>query len=156
MEQTTFSFTSQVLPEWVDYNGHMNDSAYSKVFSLAVDSFMEHIGLDAAARENYQYTMFTLETHICYLLEAHQGETLTLTTQLLDADAKRIHIFFNMWNDSHNLVATSEQMLMGIDTSTGKAGPFPNDVADVVEKITQADSQLENPKQAGRRIGIKR
>ncbi|CAM3184289.1 thioesterase family protein [Filibacter tadaridae] len=156
MEQTIFSYSSDVLHEWVDYNGHMNDSAYSKVFSLAVDSFMEHIGLDEEARSSYGYTMFTLETHICYLLEAHEGERLTITTQLLDTDEKRIHIFFTMWNENRELVATSEQMLMGIDTNSGKAAPFPNDVAEVVEKIALADSQLETPKQAGRRIGIRR
>ncbi len=156
MEQTTFTYSSLVQPEWVDYNGHMNDAEYSKVFSLAVDALMEHIGLHEQARSEHQYTLFTLETHICYLLEANEGEQLTLTLQLLDADEKRMHIFFNMWNSEKLLVATSEQMLMGMNTDSGKPGPFPGPIAEIVEKIASTDSQLELPKQAGRRIGIRR
>ncbi|WP_025785416.1 thioesterase family protein [Sporosarcina sp. D27] len=156
MEKTTFTYSSIVKEEWVDYNGHMNDAAYSKVFSLAVDAFMEHIGLHEQARTTHSYTLFTLETHICFLLEADEGERLTLTTQLLDTDEKRVHIFFNMWNSEQQLVATSEQMLMGVNTDTGKPGPFPDSIAHNVEKIASTDSQLELPKQAGRRIGIRR
>ncbi|WP_039043730.1 thioesterase family protein [Sporosarcina sp. ZBG7A] len=156
MEKTTFTYSSLVQPEWVDYNGHMNDAAYSKVFSLAVDAFMEHIDLHEQARTTNSYTLFTLETHICYLLEANEGERLTITMQLLDTDEKRVHIFFNMWNSGQELVATSEQMLMGMNTDTGKPGPFPDSISHVIEKIASTDSQLELPKQAGRRIGIRR
>ncbi|MDZ7851712.1 MAG: thioesterase family protein [Halomonas sp.] len=30
---------TRVRPEWVDYNGHMNDAEYARVFSLAVDGW---------------------------------------------------------------------------------------------------------------------
>ncbi|QFS81211.1 hypothetical protein FIV09_00040 [Roseivivax sp. THAF197b] len=34
-----FHFKSTVVPDWIDYNGHMRDSSYSLAFSLAVDAF---------------------------------------------------------------------------------------------------------------------
>ncbi len=150
------NYQFSVEPDWVDYNGHMNDAAYAKVFSLATDLFIETIGLDAVARKNYDYTFFTLETHLCYLKEAHKGDALTLLPQLLDSDAKRLHVFFEMKNTVGDLVATSEQMLMGMNTELGRPEPFPQPVAQAVEKIQDEHKKLDLPKQAGRTIGIRR
>ncbi|WP_096435878.1 thioesterase family protein [Alteribacter populi] len=156
MSYKPFSFQNHVQQEWVDYNGHMNDAAYATVFSLAVDAFMDHIGLDASARESHQYTIFTLETHLCYLQEAHEGEQLNVEMQLLDDDAKRLHVFFTMKNTSGDVIATSEQMLMGMDTLQERPAPFPSPIAAAIESIRSVHEQLETPKQVGRRIGIKR
>ncbi|PYZ93384.1 3-hydroxyacyl-CoA dehydrogenase [Salipaludibacillus keqinensis] len=154
MEIPTFQY--RCLEQWVDYNGHMNDAAYAQVFSLALDSWIEVIGLDEKTRAKHQYTMFTLETHLCYLQEVKEGETLHITLQLLDSDEKRLHILLEMKNNDGTLVATSEQMLMGIDTSLNKPGPFPIHVSDYIARLKEQHSRLEIPKQVGRRIGIKR
>ncbi|WP_281974789.1 thioesterase family protein [Halobacillus litoralis] len=156
MTNQNFEYNDQVRSEWVDYNGHMNDAAYAAVFSHAVDEFMNHIGLDAPARESFAYTIFTLETHLCYLKEAHEHEGLQVSVQLLDADKKRMHVFFVMKNDKNEALATSEQMLMGMNTEEGRPAPFPDTVADFIEKLRQAHEHLETPKQAGRQIGIRR
>ncbi|WP_270180771.1 thioesterase family protein [Alkalihalobacillus sp. CinArs1] len=153
---STFKLEQDVLKEWVDYNGHMNDAEYAKVFSIAVDEFMNHIGLNEEGREQYNYTIFTLETHLCYLKEAHEGEKLIVRSQILDLDQKRIHIFFKMENDQGDVVATSEQMLMGMDTTEGRPGAFPEAVVVELEQMYVVDKEYETPKQAGRTIGIKR
>ncbi len=149
-------YEDQVRSEWVDYNGHMNDSSYAKVFSLTVDSFMDYIGLDAKARENYNYTIFTLETHLCYLKEAHEDESLHVSIQLLNIDAKRMHVFFEMKNADGNLIATSEQMLMGMDTNQEKPAHFPAAVGASIEAMWKIHDHMDAPKQVGRIIGIKR
>lgn len=156
MAEINLEFHVSVQPDWVDYNGHMNDAAYAKVFSLAADEFIETIGLNAEARTQFSYTMFTLETHLCYLKEAHEGEELNVYPQLLDSDAKRLHIFFKMENATGDIVATSEQMLMGMDAEQGRPAPFPLPVAENVEKIQNEHKGLDLPKQAGRTIGFRR
>jgi|SRR5699024_4834511 len=148
--------TSHVKKNWVDYNGHMNDSEYAKVFSMAVDQWMKQIGITADFREKEKYTMFTLETHLCYLDEVHEGQTLTINLQLLDYDAKRAHVFFIMSSNSNNRVATSEQMLMGMDTNQGKPGPFPEEILNEIKKIAQDQEGMVLPKEAGKTIGIRR
>ena len=45
------TWRGKVLPEWVDYNGHLNDAYYMVVFSQAVDAIMTMIGLDAVWRK---------------------------------------------------------------------------------------------------------
>ncbi|MBS4212883.1 thioesterase family protein [Neobacillus rhizophilus] len=143
-----------VHEDWIDYNGHMTDSAYAKVFSIAVDQLMMELGIDADFREKEQYTIYTLETHLCYLKEAHKGQELRIALQLLDYDAKRLHVFFTMENTNGEQLATSEQMLMGISTKTGRSAPFPPSILAQIERVGELHKHRLRPKEAGRRIGI--
>ncbi|WP_189471027.1 thioesterase family protein [Litchfieldella qijiaojingensis] len=146
---------TRVAPEWVDYNGHMNDAEYARVFSLAVEALMEHIGLDAEGRARHAYTIYTLETHLCYRSEAQEDEPLTVDLMLLDHDAKRLHVFFTMRDGEDRELATSEQMLMGMSTESGRPGAFPEAVAERIAVLPRpADGEW--PPLAGRRIGIPR
>lgn len=147
---------TQVIADWVDYNGHMNDAEYARVFSQAVDALMDQIGLDAAGREALNYTIYTLETHLCYRQEVHLDEVLDVQLVLLDKDAKRLHAYFTLVNAQGETVATSEQMLMGMDTLAGKPAAFPEAIATQVDALPCLASGEEKPSGAGRQIGIKR
>ncbi|CBV42633.1 thioesterase family protein [Halomonas elongata] len=144
---------TRVDPQWVDYNGHMNDAEYARAFSLAVEALMDRLGLDESGRARHGYTLYTLETHLCYRREAHEGQALHLEVTLLERDAKRLHVFFEMRDDEHNLLATSEQMLMGIDSQAGRPAPFPAEVDAAVEILPRAEPDAW-PELAGRRIGL--
>src|SRR5699024_12874058 len=115
MEKTIYSI--QVIQDWVDYNGHLNDAEYARIFSLSVDAFMKEIGITDEFREANAYSMFTLETHVCYLDEVNLDEKVDVQVQLLDYDAKRTHIMFTMLNAAGERAATSEQNVMGKDVS---------------------------------------
>jgi acyl-CoA thioester hydrolase len=145
--------TTRVAPEWVDYNGHMNDAEYARVFSLAVDTLMERIGLDAEGRERLRHTLFMLETHLCYRREAHQGQVLGVEILLLNRDAKRLHALLTMHDEHGETLATSEQMLMGVDTQSRRPAPFPPAVVVAIEALPHAEANAW-PAAAGRRIGI--
>lgn len=147
---------TKVLSEWVDYNGHMNDAEYARVFSMCVDRVMRVIGIDDEFRESTHYTIYTLETHLCYLNEVMEGTPLRVTFQLLDHDEKRLHVFFVMEDNEGNRLSTSEQMLMGIDLQTRRSAPFPESVQKKIDKISQEDDSLDKPNEAGRVIGIRR
>ena len=53
-------YRAQLLPEWIDYNGHVRDAYYGLVLSYAIDDIMDHLGLDAAYRERTRCTLYTL------------------------------------------------------------------------------------------------
>ncbi|MDN3556228.1 thioesterase family protein [Halomonas maura] len=144
---------TRVAPEWVDYNGHMNDAEYARVFSLGVEALMDAIGLDETGRRRHGYTIFTLETHLCYRREAHEGQPLAIEATVLDRDAKRLHVFFEMRDAEGTLLATSEQMLMGIDTDTGRPAPFPVPVDAAIGELSSTAHDAW-PELAGRRIGL--
>ena len=146
---------TRVAPQWVDYNGHMNDAEYARVFSLAVEALMDRIGLDEEGRIRHGHTIYTLETHLCYRREAHQDQLLAVDVTLLDRDAKRLHVFFSMRDDQRELLATSEQMLMGIDRQSGHSSAFPEPVAEAIATLPQVAPEAWPPA-AGRRICIPR
>ncbi|MCL7930597.1 thioesterase family protein [Halomonas llamarensis] len=146
---------THVASAWVDYNGHMNDAEYARVFSLAVEALMNRIGLDASGRERHGYTIYTLETHLCYRREAHEGQPLNVTLTLLDRDAKRLHAFFELRDEHDNLLATSEQMLIGIDSQAGRPAPFPTPIEASIATLPQANAGAW-PELAGRTMGIRR
>ncbi|CAM3523996.1 thioesterase family protein [Halomonas lysinitropha] len=145
----------RVRPEWVDYNGHMNDAEYARVFSLAVEALMDRIGLDDAGRAQHGVTIYTLESHLCYRREAHEGQPLEATLTLLDRDAKRLHVFFELLDMEGNLLATSEQMLMGMGRESGRPAPLPKLVEDAIGAVPHAARDAW-PELAGRTIGIRR
>jgi carnitine 3-dehydrogenase len=146
-----------VLPEWVDYNGHMSESCYLLVFGDNSDAFFRTIGIDEAYRDQGGHSLYTVQTQIHNLREAALHAPLRLTLQLLDLDDKRLHIFHAMYHaTSGDLLATGEQMLVHVNMQAGRAAPMPADLQHRLQAIHQAHAALPRPKQAGQAIGIRR
>jgi carnitine 3-dehydrogenase len=150
-------FISPVVPrEWVDYNGHMSESCYLLVFGDQSDAFFRKLGIDEAYRAGGQ-SLFTVQTMIFNLAEAHLGDRLDLSLQLLDADEKRLHIFHAMHNaETGALLATGEQMLVHVDMAAGRSTPMPPELHTRVQAVLTAHADLPRPAQAGRNIAIQR
>ncbi len=145
------------VPEaWIDYNGHMNDAEYVRAFSWAVDAFMNSIGITEDYRNKKQYTIYTMETHVCYLDEMKLDERFEVHMYVIDYDAKRAHLFFELYGENGKRAATSEQMLMGIDQSTGKASPFAEEIYSHVKELAAKHTPIEKPKEVGRVIGVRK
>lgn len=145
-----------VAPEWVDYNGHMSESCYLLVFGDQSDAFFRFIGIDEAYRAA-GHSLFTVQTMIFNLAEAHLGDRLDLSLQLIDADAKRLHIFHAMHNaETGALLATGEQMLVHVDMAAGRSVPMPESLQARVQAVLAAHADLPRPPQAGRNIAIRR
>ena len=149
------TWSGTVLPQWVDYNGHLNDGYYMVVFSEATNAVMALIGLDAAGRTATGHSIFTLESHINYLQEVKQGEAIDVHTQILGSDAKRLQIYQTMvLAGTDTLLAANEQMLLNVDMSGPRAAPFAPTVMARVQMLSVAHRSLPRPKYAGRTIAL--
>ncbi|MFD1413623.1 thioesterase family protein [Oceanobacillus jeddahense] len=155
MTESKHIWSGYVLPEWVDYNGHMNDAYYALNFSYSLDALMDKIGLDEAGRKENAYTIFTLEAHIKYVKEAHENEKLHTIVTVLDRDEKRMHLWFELKNQEDVTVATSEQMVMGIDETSGRPAPFPKAVEIEVKKLPELAKESW-PAGANKPMGIRK
>jgi carnitine 3-dehydrogenase / betainyl-CoA thioesterase len=150
--EDAFVWETRVLPEWVDYNGHATESSYLLMTSHAADELLRSIGIDADyLRAGGSY--YTVETHICHLGEAKAGDRLHVTTQVLGADEKRIHIFVGIARDD-TLLATTEQMLLHVDTKAGRAAPASPEVLARVFALVETHASSPWPERAGRRIAL--
>jgi len=147
-----------VAPDWVDYNGHMNDAAYAFVFSRAGDHWMEQIGLGPAARKATGYTLYTLQIMLHYLREAKLGEPLRVVAQLLEFDEKRARLWMEVRSpfDGPAIAATEQLYLSVRQAEETRAAPWRAESLALLQKMMQAHSLLPTPLQSGRGISLKR
>jgi acyl-CoA thioester hydrolase len=144
-----------VRAEWVDYNGHLRDAFYMLIFSFATDVLIDEIGLPDAVRKARSRSIYTLEAHLNYLHEIKQGAQVRVEMRLLAHDAKRLHLYLEMFaDDGVDPVAAGEQMLLHVDTSGPRAVTFDDDVAARVQALAQVHAQLPPATYAGRVIGL--
>ena len=142
---------------WVDLNGHMNMAYYHLIFDESLDTVFTDLGIGWEYTQKGEGSCFTAEVHVCYIDELKEGAPVRVTYQLLDWDAKRIHVFGHMYNgETGELSATSEQMCIHVDMKTRRAAPFPDDVQAKIASLMESQKDLPRPEQAGRVIGIKR
>jgi acyl-CoA thioester hydrolase len=152
-------YETQVAPDWVDYNGHMNDAAFALVFSRATDALMDRVGLDAAARKATGRTLFTLQVMLHYFKEANEGGSLSVACQLLEHDEKRMRIWLDMRaGRAGPLLAASEQLLLSIDNAgaAARAAPWRAETLAALEALAKAQRALASPPLAGRGVKLKR
>ncbi len=145
---------TRVDPAWIDYNGHMTEWAYLKLFGDTTDALLAHIGagLDYVAAG---HSFYTVETHLRHLGQARLGDPIQVTTRLLGADAKRLHLFHSMTGaDGTTPIATAEQMLVHVDAAAGRSCPARPAVAEAIAQIVSMQSRLTTPDGAGRRIAM--
>jgi len=144
-----------VLPEWVDYNGHLRDAYYLLLFSLATDALMDQLGLDASGRAATGHSLYTLECHLNFLREVKLGQQVEVQTQILGHDQKRLHLNHSLHlSGEAPLLAASEQMLLNVATALGRSAPFAEPVLRRVEALAQSHQGLPAPRFAGRTIGL--
>jgi acyl-CoA thioester hydrolase len=147
-----------VRPQWIDYNGHMTEGYYAVVFGNASDAFIDFARMDAAYRAQTNGTIYTGETHLCFLREVKEATPLHFTTQLLSCDGKRMHVFHQMWAyaidhaEEGYLAATFETMMLHVNQDSGRVSPFPDDIRAWLEQIQIAHASLPRPEQVGRAI----
>ena len=149
-------FETTVQPQWVDYNGHMTESRYLQVFGDSSDALYRHLGINRAYLDEVG-SYYTVETHIMHVREVAGLEPIYSTTQLLDHDEKRLHLFHCIYHAGTNeLLASGEQMMLHVDAKSGKTQAAPDGMLEKIGLIAQAQSMLGKPDVAGRSIAIKR
>nr|WP_244527330.1 thioesterase family protein [Pseudomonas borbori] len=148
-------YRTAILPEWVDYNGHLRDAFYLLIFSYATDALMDRLGLDEAGRARTGHSLYTLECHLNYLAEVKLGVEVEVRTQLLAHDRKRLHIHHGLYYPGGGqLLAASEQMLMNVDSLGARSAPFDDAVLAAVQALYEAHRDLPRPVHVGRIIGL--
>ena len=148
---------AHVLPEWIDWNGHMNVGFYVVAFDKATDTLCQQLGIGWEYTRDKLGMTFVLEAHVTYDREVKEGDPLRIATQILDHDDKRLHFIHMMYHRTEGfLAATTELMLMNIDFETRRSAPWPAWAKARIEKIAPLHAKLPRPRQAGRLINIKK
>ena len=147
----------RVLPEWIDYNGHMNVAYYVLAFDTALNHPLNAIRLGHDDIEKTGGSCFTLESHVRYLRELRVDAPLRVTFQLLDADSKRLHYIQRMFHaEEEYLAATCEEIGIHVDMKQRRVCTFSADVAVRVEAMRLAHGRLQRPENLCGSISLRR
>jgi acyl-CoA thioester hydrolase len=147
----------KVESQWIDYNGHFNMAYYNVIFDRCGDEAFALMGLGPDYVSSTNCSFFTLEVHITYLRELHAGDSVQVTVQFLDYDAKRVHYVQEMFHaDEGWLSCVTENIVMHVDLIEKKSTPFPARVLTKIKAMHEAHKRLPIPPQVGHRIGIPR
>lgn len=143
--ENKFIFNIKVLPDWIDYNQHMQDAYYGLAFSYAVDHFQDCVGFDQRYRIQSGCTVYVLEDHKCYLNEVKLDSNLLIKTKLLDTDKKKFILYAQMFVED-KLVATSEMLQAHINTKPRpKISEMPSDIYKSFKKLLEQTNTIEMP-----------
>ena len=143
----------RVVPSsWTDYNGHMNETHYLEAGSQATDRFLEMVGVD---REYIAsgYSYFTVENHLRYLHELLAGDRLTIRTQVLEAEGKKLQLFHQFLREDGEPAASMESLLLHMDMRARKSCVPGNDIVRRLGAYAEAHSELPIPEGVGRHVG---
>jgi len=146
------TISTPVQPEWIDYNEHMTEYCYLKLFGDATDVVLAKIG----AGPDYVaagHSWYTVETHIRHLGQARLGEPIEVRTRVLAADTKRLHLFHEMVSRKQDaVIATAEHMLVHVDAKAEKSAPAPEAMRGKAQALVAGQAHLPLPDGVGRQI----
>jgi acyl-CoA thioester hydrolase len=151
-----FNFETKVHTDWIDYNGHMRDSYFALVFSLAVDALQDEVGFDQAYRERTGCTIYLLEDHKYFLREVKEGSVVRVETRILDCDVKRFHLYIQML-EGDDVVAVGEFMEMHVKQHPAPHGfPIPDSILDLLKAAVLPESDKKELVKRSRPIELMR
>jgi carnitine 3-dehydrogenase len=136
-------FSTRVEAEWVNYNGHMTESALLVAAGRASDGLLRYVGIDEGYRRG-GHSFHTVETHIIFKREASIDETLDVATIVLGVDENRVH-FVHIIGDtlSGEITCAVEQMFVHVDTELGQPCPILPDVRVALAVVADAHEGLD-------------
>lgn len=145
----------EVLPEWIDYNGHMNLAYYIVLFDQATDALFDALDLGLDYRRRRNLGTFVAETHTRYERELLVGERVRVTVQLLDVDDKRLYVGHEMFRLKDGLrSATLESMFLHVSLIERRVVSMPPDLKARVDDAFAAHAKLPRPDWTGRRLAM--
>jgi acyl-CoA thioester hydrolase len=159
-DRASVIYSTSIKPEWLDYNNHMNVAYYVLIFDKAGETLVSDLGLSEAVTKATDISWMVLENHVTYNNEVVLDQQVDVRAQLLDYDAKRLHLYLEMYGQNDDgteyLASTLEQMVMCVDLAARKGCNFPDNVAANIAQLVSQQEVLTAPDNIGRTIGIRR
>jgi acyl-CoA thioester hydrolase len=146
-------YSSRVLPDWIDANGHMNIAYYGLLFDRGNYAACDALGLGEDYGTRAHHGVFAAEIHTLYFRELLLGDAVTVRTQIVSADAKRLHFAHEIYHAaSSERAAAQEALYLHVDLTTRRVVPFLEEVRTRIAEAAEAHRPLPVPEWCGQRI----
>ena len=148
--------SGKVLPEWIDYNGHMNVAYYVLAFDLGIDALWIDFGITEEHVQTNQSSTFAVEAHVLYRQELKLDDPYVITSQILAYDEKRIHQFQRMYHEREGyLAATAEWMSLHVDLGERRVAPWPPQILESINEVAVGQPDWGLPAEKGSQMAVR-
>ena len=137
--------TGKVLPEWTDYNGHMNLAFYIHLFDSSWEVLLEKFNIGENSAKNEKRTTFAVESHTTYDMEVKVDDEVDMNLLFLDFDKKRLVYKLEMIHKKEKyLASTTEVCSLYVDLSTRKVTEFEDNKRDLIQNFINENKENFN------------
>lgn len=132
--QTFTEYSTNIKPEWIDYNKHLNDAAYAQILTLANEAFLDYIGMSAAYRLETGASLYTVDLHITYLAEVHSDATLNASTTIIELNPKKMRLRTELVRNDGVIAAVGTILYVHYDSTVAQVTPLPANKLEIAEQ----------------------
>lgn len=153
-EQPQNYFSCLIDQSFIDHNQHMGESGYYKLCSFATDTMLALIGIDRSYITQGK-SVYSVQSNIRHLNECYLGDRVSVRTQLLDFDHKRLWINHQL-QKGEKIICTCEQILVHVDRKQNKSTPMPEHIRAKLQEIQRLSHTLPIPEYCAKGIQFTR
>lgn len=136
------SLTRIIPVDWVDYNGHTNESRYGQIYSDAADVVLHGLGVDKTYVDA-GLSYFTVDIKIRFLLEAHIGDEIRVETIVMRAEGKKLRLVHTVIRESDGaILSTGDQFLLHVSLETRRTCEPSSELAAKLTKLAADHAKI--------------
>lgn len=129
------SLDQSVPVAFEDINGHLNIRHYVGIASEGLDDSLTDLGIPQMWPISAGQAVFSAEHHMVYLAELRTGDKITVRVRMLARSARAAHVLVFLVDETHSRVSyVMEEIFLHVDMDTRKTSPWPDDVAEAMDK----------------------
>jgi acyl-CoA thioester hydrolase len=102
--------TAKIIPDWTDYNGHMNLAFYIHLFDQGWEVLLEKFDMGGESAKTQKRSTFAVESHTKYIQEVKEGDEVDINLLFLDHDSKRLIYQLEIFNKVNNYRAATTEV----------------------------------------------
>jgi acyl-CoA thioester hydrolase len=119
-------YQTDIKPEWIDFNAHLNDAAYALVLSQANELFFASIDLSESYRRTTGASPYTVDLHIAYRSEVKSDELLRAHSRIIELSPKKIRVHTELIKRDGTVAAVGTVLYLHYDSKVGAVTPMPD------------------------------
>jgi acyl-CoA thioester hydrolase len=132
-------YSAVVETGWIDALNHVNFLEYQRVADLASDRFWLAVGGEPPSG-SMRLALVIVETHVHYLRELRLGDPISVETQLIGYDSRRMHLYHSLLRREER-VSIVQVLGLAFDMNRRRASHWPDSM---LEALADRKANLES------------
>ncbi|WP_240789448.1 acyl-CoA thioesterase [Pseudooceanicola onchidii] len=145
----------EILPEWIDFNGHLNMAYYGVLFDIGCNHGFNAIGFGADYRRDHGMTSMTADFRIRYLRELLLGDRVRCSFRIVKVGTRAFHYCQELIHSDGWVAATAETVNLHVDMEARKVVPYTDKLRNALEKMAAEQASSPVPDWVGLPLGVR-